>query len=154
MKRSPREDRIAANLQPGALCRDGFIGDDRRELAEIIAADDAAVLAMGLTHEQLVAALGEILRAATAACGNPVAIGDSGHLQAACNDAMGRIGCPWGDGHIFPKGHVNLTDTRTGRTLTFTPLSLHLIRTHGFYQGRGAPYRIDPAQIAQLLGLL
>ncbi|NQT54365.1 hypothetical protein HQ576_20070, partial [bacterium] len=49
------------------------------------------------------------------------------------------------------KGDVELT-TPDGATLRFTALSIHLIRAHGFYQGRGAPYRLEPTQLAELLG--
>ena len=36
----------------------------------------------------------------------------------------------------------------------FTPLSVHLIRAHGFYEGKGARYRLAPRTIAAMLRLI
>ena len=63
---------------------------------------------------------------------------------------MGRIPCPFGDGS-FQKGEITLTHTPTGETLHFTPLTVHLIAVHGFYEGRSSPYRIEPANIHCIL---
>lgn len=151
MKRTPQDDRIVANMQPGVLCSEGFLGSDSRDLAEIISTDDAMVRELGLTHEQLAGALGRACTAAMATYGTPTIIGD--HLQGICGPAMGVIPCPWGHGKTCAKGEIELTDTRTGRVIVFTPLSVHLIEEHGFYQGKGSRYRIEPADAAKLLGL-
>lgn len=138
-------------MQPGVLCGEGFLGADGRDLAEIIAADDAQVREMGSSHKQLADALDGVCRAAMATYGTPTPIGE--HLQAVCRPARGVIPCPWGHGETFAKGEIELTDARTGRSIVFTPLSVHLIEAHGFYQGRGSRYRIEPAEAGKLLGL-
>jgi hypothetical protein len=48
---------------------------------------------------------------------------------------------------------VFLTNLRTGDEMVWTALNVHLIREHGFYEGRGSPFRIDPAQAKRALGL-
>ncbi len=149
MKRTPQDERIVANMQPGVLCREGFLATDSRELAEIISTDDAQVREMGLSHKQLADALGSVCRAAMATYGTPTWVGK--HLRAICRPARGVIPCPWGHGETFAKGEIELTDTRTDRAFVFTPLSVHLIEAHGFYQGRGSRYRIEPAVAAKLL---
>ncbi|MBU1535256.1 hypothetical protein KKF84_08035, partial [Myxococcota bacterium] len=35
--------------------------------------------------------------------------------------------------------------------ITYTDLSIHLIAHHGFYQGRGAHFRLDPAHLVDVL---
>ena len=152
MKPTPQDKIIAANLRPGSLCRDGFLGSDRRELWEILAADDVAVTTRGLTHERIADALGQALRAAMAACGAPIEL--PGGLRGVYREAMGRIPCPWGHGEVFPKGEMELTHEPSGEGLRVTPLSVHLIAAHGFYQGLGSRYRISPADTARLLGLV
>jgi len=151
MKRTPEDQRIVERMAPGALCAEGFLGVDGRSLGDILADDAREVESMGLTHEQIAATLEDILCAAQEALGNPVSVGE--HLSAVCSDAMGPIPCPWGGCGLFAKGEVHLTDTAGGRTLCFTPLSVHLIRRHGFYQGRGGRYRLEPSELAHLLGL-
>jgi len=86
-----------------------------------------------------------------AGLGRPVRIGE--HLTAVHREAMGRIPSPWPGEGVFPKGDVELTDRRTGRVLRFTPLSIRLIATHGFYEGRGSRYRLEPAELADALGI-
>ncbi len=152
MKRTPSEQRIIELLAPGALCRDGFLGDDHRELQEILDADRATVEALGLTHRDIAAALDDACRAAMAGLEAPVHL-TSGNLVAEFHDAMGFIPSPWGEGKLFAKGEVVVTDPATGDRLVYTPLSVHLIGKHGFYQGRGSPYRLDPARVARLFGL-
>ena len=108
-----------------------------------------AVESLGLTHERIAARLGEVMQAALEAFGNPVRLGDQ--LSAVASDAMGSIPCPWGGCGVFAKGEIELTDARSGKTLRVTPLSIHLIQRHGFYQGKGARYRLEPAELARLL---
>lgn len=150
MKPAPAEQRIVDRMAPGALCRDGFLGGDGRPLGEILATDRAAVERLGLTHERIAQRLQEILRAAIAGLGTAVAVGE--HLTAQCGESMGRLACPWGGCGVFAKGEVELRDA-DGRTVRFTPLSVHLIARHGFYQGRGSRYRLEPAGLAAMLDL-
>lgn len=152
MKPTPDQQRILDRMAPGVLSREGFLGDDGRDLQEILETDGAAVARLGVTHERLAASLGEARRAAAAAMGNEVSVA-GGRLRAVWREAMGYIPCPFGDGAVFPKGEVELTDPRTGRTLRYTPLSVHMIATYGFYQGRGGRYRIEPADVVGLFGL-
>lgn len=139
-------------LSPGVLCRDGFLGDDRRGLQEILDADRAAVEALGLTHRDIAGALDLACRAAMAQLGAPVHLPGSS-LVAEFHEAMGVIPSPWPDGKCFAKGEVVVADAVTGERIVYTPLSVHLIGEHGFYQGRGCPYRIEPARAARLFKL-
>ncbi len=148
MKLGPHDQRVMERLAPGALCRDGFLGDDPRPFHEIIDADSATVESLGLTHDQIADTLERICKHAAEAAGAPVHPGEG--LTAAFRESMGRIPCPWGGHGVFPKGEVELRDEKNDRTLRFTPLSVHLIRRHGFYEGRGGRYRIEPAQAAEL----
>ncbi|MHC4985546.1 MAG: hypothetical protein ACYTFO_05250 [Planctomycetota bacterium] len=151
MDHTEQERMILERMAPGALCAEGFLGHDHRELPEIIAADTAAVEALSLTHEQIAAKLAGALERAIADLGRPVELLD--HLTATWHEGMGRIPSPWpGDG-VFPKGELELTDNRSGRSIRITPLSIHLIAAHGFYQGWGAPYRLEPADLAAMFDL-
>jgi hypothetical protein len=149
VKQSPEEKRITERMAPGVLCRDGFLGSDRRPLREILEADGHVVAGLGTTHEAIAAKLQGIYDRARAGLGTPVDISEG--LTAVYREAMGRIPCPWGDGS-FPKGVVEVTSS-DGETVASTALSVHLIAAHGFYQGRGSPFRLEPAVLARLLGL-
>lgn len=151
MKRTPDEESVLERMAPGVLSRDGFLGRDRRALDEILAADQAEVDRLGLTHSEIAARLREILKTARAELGRPVEVGDG--LRATYREAKGGIPSPWPGEGLFPKGEVELSETASGRTLRYTPLSVHLIETHGFYEGRGSRYRLEPADVARMLGL-
>jgi len=128
--------------------RDGFLGDDKRPLAEILEADNTAVERLGLTHQKLA---DRLARQAMAAPGATVHPGE--HLTAVYRESMGRIPCPWIGCGVFAKGEVELVDTQTKQKVLFSPLSVHLIARHGFYQGHGARYHIEPDDLARILRL-
>ncbi len=151
MKRTPEEERVLERMAPGVLSRHGFLGQDRRSLGEVLAADQAEVDRLGLTHEEIAAALRQVLEAARRALGRPVEVRDN--LSAVYYEALGRIPSPWPGEGVFPKGEVELKETPSGKTVRFTPLSVHLIETHGFYEGRGSRYRLEPSGVARMLGL-
>ncbi len=148
MKRTPDDARVLERMRPGVLSGEGFLGTDPRPLADILAADQRTVERLGTTHAAIADRLGAVLEAARAGLGREVEIGP---LRAAFTDAMGRIPSPWPGEGVFPKGEVTVTDTRTGRTVRYTPLSLHLVRAHGFYEGRGSRYRLEPDLVARML---
>jgi hypothetical protein len=152
MKELPEEQRIRQRMAPGVLCREGFLGSDRRPLQEILDTDRAAVERLGTTHEEIARRLGEACQAAMAALGLEVPVA-GGRLRAVFHEAMGRIPSPWGDGARFPKGEVELIDPQTGQQLVFTPLSVHMIGRYGFYQGRGSRYRLEPGDVVRIFRL-
>jgi len=152
MKQTPDEQRIVQRMAPGVLSRQGFLGGDTRPLGEILATDRAAVERLGTTHAEIARVLREAYEQAVLAFGGQVTLA-GGRLRAVWREAMGFIPSPWGDGARFPKGEVELTDPQTGRTLRYTPLSIHLIANYGFYQGRPSRYRLEPAELVELLPL-
>lgn len=151
MKQSPDAQRIVERMRPGVLSRDGFLGRDRRPLREILEADRSAVVALRTRHEELAEALERAYRAGQAGLGRPVPLG--GGLAAVFREAMGRIPCPWGGCGVFPKGEVEIAEASGGAALRLTALAIHMVRSHGFYQGRGSPYRLEPAVVCRLFGL-
>jgi len=148
MKPLPEERRILERMAPGVLARDGFLGADTRPLAAILADDAARVARLRTTHAEIAHRLRDVLDAAMAAYGTPFSV-DEG-VTAVYREAMGSLPCPWGGCGTFAKGQVEVTDRRTGLTLHLTPLSVHLVEAHGFYQGHGAPYRLDPADLCRV----
>ena len=149
MKENPHIRHIVERMAAGVLSRDGFLGTDFRPLEEILEADGAAVARLGTSHQELGRKLENILIAARAALGSKVEVSD--RLNAVCKEAMGRIHCPWGHCGTFAKGHIELLDTQSGLRIMFTALNVHMITAHGFYQGSGSCYRLEPSEIYQLI---
>ena len=142
MKPNPAEARVRQRMEAGVLARDGFLGDDTRPLADIVADDEAILAAAGVTARQIGDVLREVFLAAEAALETPVTL-FAGAVTAQLMEGMGRVPCPFACGVSNRKGEM--TVAFGPRRVVLTPLSVHMIREHGFFQGRGSHYRVDPA---------
>jgi hypothetical protein len=142
MKQSPSEANLRSRLGPSKFSSDGFLGSDTRPVDEIVAEDLKALEQAGVTKEELVAALRDAYDRARDAMGAEVTVREG--VTAVFFESMGRIPSPFrGDG-VFPKGEAVVTDTVSGATVRLTAVSISLIEKHGFFQGIGARYRIEP----------
>ena len=150
MKQTPELDRVQQRMQPGELTLHGFLGTDTRLLVDILAADQWVVQSHGVTHAQIADRLAALTEKGRDLAEREVLV--EGRYRVCVRDDRGLIPSPWGDG-MFEKGEARLVDDRTDRSFRWSGLSLHLIRTHGFYSGRGSVYRIDPADAIAVLGL-
>jgi hypothetical protein len=150
VKQSPVLDAVEAEMR--RIGMGTFLGSDHRKLIEILNQDQGEVNALGLTHEAIAERLEAITQAAKTSLGETILVEERYEVQA--EEARGRIPCPWRHpGGLFPKGQIELEDRKTGETLIWTDLSVHLIRQHGFYQGKGSPYRLEPEKLKRVLQL-
>ena len=149
VKQSPRFDRIQHNMYPMCLCQWGFLGSDRRKLIEILTEDQGTVNSLGLTHEVIGRRLHEITEKGREGLGDPIVVDEK--FEVEVQEVRGGIPCPWDHPGLYPKTHVKLEKIETGDTLVWSDLAIHLIEAHGFYQGRGSPYRLDPTELKRIL---
>lgn len=149
VKQSPELDRIERNMRPMCLCQRGFLGYERRKLIEILTDDQGTVNSLGLSHEMIAQRLRAITEKARDGWGDPVIV--DGKFSVEVNEVRGKIPCPWGHPGLYPKTHVKLEKIETGETLIWSDLGIHLVEEHGFYQGRGSPYRLDPPEVKRIL---
>ena len=149
MKMSPEFIRAQRNMQPGEITADGFLGDDSRSLIDIIAADEAAMIELGLSFDECATRLESLMEAGRRGLGEPVTIDDTWRVKT--DEARGVLPSPFEDG-VFKK--VNATIELVGdpsATLRITALSLHLMKKNHFLQGRGASFRIEPRMLKRVL---
>jgi hypothetical protein len=148
MKRSPEEQRQLERLLPSRFSGPGFLGADKRPLEEIVLADLRECRALGVEPEGLARGLNRALQKARAGLGARVELCPG--VTAVYHESRGRVPSPFrGDG-TFEKGEAVVTLSDAGKRLKLTALGIHLIARHGFFQGRGAPYRIEPAAAHRL----
>jgi hypothetical protein len=67
------------------------------------------------------------------------------------DSVRGVLPCPFGDPGIFPKTNTTVRNRQSGRELTYTDLHIHMIGSHGFYEGRGSQFRLEPRDLAAVL---
>jgi hypothetical protein len=138
-------------LGPSQFSKEGYLGTDTRKPEEIIKADLETLSVLDIDRKKIAAALRRAYVAAERALGNPVEIANG--VSAVHHEARGRIPSPFTEDGTFQKGEAVISDTSGAVLFRITPLSIALIERHGFFQGKGSPYRIEPEMAARILGL-
>ncbi|MBN1556819.1 MAG: hypothetical protein JW951_01585 [Lentisphaerae bacterium] len=149
MKRDPERAKLEAVLRASKLVAGGFLGNDDRPLDEILADDAAALERAGRTRGEVAARMREI--GARAREGIETWVPAGGAVEARMIEARGRIPCPWDHPGRYFKTIVEARRTDTGDAARWSDLSVHLIEAHGFFQGRGSPFRLEPRRLVRLL---
>jgi hypothetical protein len=151
VKQDPRLTTAERNMAPGEISRTGFLGSDPRRLIDILIDDGQLVNSLGLTHSMLASAMERLTEHGRQAFGNPVLA--DGFLEVTVEDSRGNIACPFGHNGMYPKENVTVKNIKTGESICWTALNIHLIKEHGFYEGKGSPFRVEPEAVARVLGL-
>ncbi len=151
MKPNPKEQAVLQNLEGGKLAKDGFLGDDPRPHQEIIRDDLAELEAGGITAKQLAKRMAELTEKGLEGLGAPIT--HDGY-ELVVEEYMGRMACPFRDGRRAAKRSTTARKVQDGTQMVWTDMSVHLIDAHGFFQGIGSPYRLEPLKLARFLGLL
>jgi hypothetical protein len=145
----PPDKNLRDLLGPSQFSAEGYLGSDSRSPDEIIEEDSAQIRRLSVSKEKIGAALRDLYVKAERALGNPVKVSDS--ITVCHEEARGQIPSPFpGDG-VFPKGQVTVTNSAAKQSFLISPLSIHLIEKHGFFQGRGSTYRIEPEAAAKFV---
>ncbi|MFP4563185.1 MAG: hypothetical protein ACLFRY_07715 [Spirochaetia bacterium] len=149
MKQTPQMRRVQENMRPGAITLDGFLGNDPRNLGDILIEDDAEVKRMGLTHEEIASRMNVLREAGEEGLGEFITVPPN--FEVRVDSVRGKLPCPFEHPGLFPKTNITVRNTRLGREITYTDLQIHLIEAHGFYEGKGSRYRIDPEELVEVL---
>jgi len=155
MKLRPIEKDAFGRMGPGTITAQGFLGNDSRAPEEIIAEDEMEFARLGLDFEAVADELENLKIEGEKGLGEPLTVGK---LLIQTGDARGMLPCPYGDGlHHKNAVSVRLADQPAESCvegedmLVFSDLSIHLLRVHHFCQGRGSPFRLEPALMARLV---
>ena len=149
MKKADSQKAIEKVLQNNPTAREGFLGRDERGLAAILQADDEAIRRRGLTHAHIAQHLLALRQAGWVGLGEPVPVPP--HFEVCVDAARGTLPCPFGDQGSIAKVNTTVHNLESGKEITFTDLNIHLIAAHGFYEGHGAQFRLDPEQLMDTL---
>ncbi len=149
MKETPQNKTVRENMRPGKLSLPGFLGDDSRDLALLMEEDNVVIERLGVTHAAVAARMRALREAGVAGLGEFTAV--AAHFEVRVDSVRGRIPCPFGDRGLCAKTSVTVRNLAIGREITFTDLHMHLIEAHGFYEGRGSAYRLEPEVLVAVL---
>ena len=151
MKKSPRLEKLEEMMRSSKIVSGGFLGQDMRSLPDIIDADAAAVAKTGYTLKEISDRMMALTEIARPLLGNWIKIGQT--LEVCAEDYRCYIICPWPHPAKFLKGVVSARNTVTGKTVRWTFLSIHLIGEHGFFEGKGSEFRIEPQELVDVIFL-
>lgn len=149
MKQAPKDVHLDMVLRSSALVAGGFMGDDRRSVTEVVDADAGALSRLGVTTSQVAQRMKEITEKATGGLGTWIEIDE--HHQAMVDEARGLLPCPWPHEGYYPKRVTTLKVVASGRTFRWSDLNIHMIEAHGFFEGKGSAFRIEPAELPGIL---
>ena len=155
MKMSEELKKAQANMQAGVITVEGFLGHDARPVVDIIQHDEEDVNRLGLQWEIVAAKLKELLKLGSDGLGEPITVQKKWLIRV--DETRGTLPSPWEDG-IFHKVNcevrkIDEEGRPVGKILLYNELSLHLLEKYHFLQGRGSPFRLEPADIKTILGL-
>ena len=152
MKQSPELMLIQANMMPGSLSAHGFIGEDSRNLTDILRADAKSLKQTGITQEALADKMQELTDFGMRGLGRPMPMDSCFEIEV--EDYMGKLPCPFMDNAKVNKRQTRVRRCDTGVIMRWTDLNIHMIREHGFFEGHGSNYRLDPDKLVRFLGML
>jgi len=152
MKMTPEYTKAQANMQPGVITADGFLGNDNRPIIEIISGDEAEMKRDELEFDETVAIMRHLMAEGRKGLGEPVTV--DGKWMVQVFEARGFLASPFEDG-IFRKINAQVTllhdGSPTDSSILYSDLSLHLIDKYHFFQGKNASFRISPAAVKRVL---
>lgn len=152
MKQKPDLSEIQELMAPGKLTARGFLGDDTRSLADILAADNLLVRKLGVDHSTIAEKMLYLMNEGRKGLGNPVRV--QGHFIVTVDENRGVVACPFRHGHLSEKINVSVENLELDERLLYSDLSIHLIVAHGFYQGKGSFFRLDPEELVRILEIV
>jgi len=148
-KKSPDTQKLQEILHSSKLVRGSFLGTDRRGVLEIIDADAAEMARLGVGPEVLAGRMQEITDLAQKSLGNWVKIDNK--RQAMTQEARGNLVCPWPHPAKFAKRVTTVKMIDSDKSIQWADLNIHLIAKHGFFEGRGSAFRIEPAELIDMI---
>lgn len=149
MKRSPGMKRLEEVLRASRIVAGGFLDKDSRILEEILEDDAREVARLGYTVERIGERMRELTEKARKGLGTRVKIDEK--REGIADDNRGVIICPWPHAGRYNKTVTTVRRLDTGKSLRWSDLSIHFIESHGFFQGRGSAFRLEPGDLVHVL---
>jgi len=147
MKETPQEKILLDNFKPGKISKDGFLGTDNRHVHDIIREDLLTLSRSGITPEIIAERLQYFIDKGTEGLESRIEI-DGYHVIVFW--IRGQIPCPFGDPGVHRKLVATIFDASSEMQIKYSQLSVHMIKEHGFFGGKGSPYRLEPSELIAL----
>lgn len=149
MKQSPQLQNAQDSMQPGVITLHGFLGPDQRNLIDILTEDDGTVKRLGFSHVLIGKRMEELKEKGKAGLGEYISVAP--HYQVRVESVRGKLPSPFSGPGLYAKTNITVHNELLDQSVTYTDLHIHLIRDHGFYQGKGSRFRLYPVELSAIL---
>lgn len=149
MKPTEKELKATQRMQPGVITLSGFLGTDPRCLNEIIADDAHTLERLGYTQEEIAARMDHFTQASWDGYLDGTILEDKYEIQTEVY--RGKLPCPFGHVGIYRKAITRLINSSNGISVAWSSLNIHLIKEHGFFEGKGSAFRLEPEELVKAL---
>jgi len=150
MKQTPQEQKIYDNFKPGKIAKDGFLGHDTRHIHDIIEEDMHVLDRLGVSKEQVAKRLQYFIEEGKKGLETPV---DLGGFTTQVIWRRGMLPSPFGGPkRLYHKIVATVFNKKLNKEIKYTQLNVHMIRDHGFFEGKGSVFRLEPEEIVEILG--
>lgn len=151
MKQTPQEKKIYDNFKPGKITKEGFLGDDTRHIHDIIEEDMHVLDRLKVSKEQIADRLQYFIEEGKKGLETPVDLGD---FTTQVIWRRGMLPSPFGDPkRLYHKIVATVFNKKLNKEITYTQLNVHLIRDHGFFEGKGSVFRLEPEDVVKILDI-
>lgn len=149
MKQTPEFDKIQQQMKKGVITLDGFLGDDTRNLVDIIASDSMTVNRLNTTCQAIADRMEYFKNLGLTGLGEFISVDDT--FDVKVDSVRGLLPSPFGGKGMYGKINTTVVNKKTGRSVVYTDLHIHFIADHCFFEGKGSPFRLEPEDLVTVL---
>jgi len=149
MKQTPEFDKIQQQMKKGVITLDGFLGDDTRNLVDIIASDSMTVNRLNTTCKAIADRMEYFKNLGLTGLGEFISVDDT--FDVKVDSVRGLLPSPFGGKGMYGKINTTVVNKKTGRSIVYTDLHIHFIADHCFFEGKGSPFRLEPEDLVTVL---
>ena len=149
LRRPADEKQLEEVMRSSRLVMGGFLGPDSRSPYDIIEEDLSVVWHLGYTVEDLALRMQSLTQAGVQGMGCAVVVEEN--LEVSVEEHKGMNVCPWPHRGGYRTRITTVRRLDSGKTLRWTDLGIHMIRRHGFFEGRGSHYRLEPRELIAVI---
>jgi len=150
MKQTPLENKLLNNFKPGKITKDGFLGEDTRHIHDIIKEDLLTLSRLGVEVEAIADRLQYFIDEGKKGLETKVDLGD---FTVQISWDRGLLPCPFGEPRRHHKIIATLFNKKLGKEVKYSQLNVHTIKDHGFFEGKGSAFRLEPEFLVEVLEL-
>lgn len=149
MKQTPEFDKIQQQMKKGVITLDGFLGEDTRNLADIIASDMLTVRKCNTTCLDIAKRMIYFKDAGLSGLGEFISVDE--YFDVKVDSVRGLLPSPFGGKGMYGKINTTVVNKKLNKTVVYTDLHIHFIADHCFFEGKGSAFRLEPEELITIL---